>query len=530
MSFLKKPSPFILAILSGLLLIAAWPTYGFAPLLFIAFIPLLILESNIEPNNTTKVFKYSYLTFFIWNAGTTWWIYQSSLGGAILAIVFNSLFMAMVFVFYHTTRSAIGASRGPVSLILYWIGFECLHLNWDLSWPWLTLGNGFSTYIKWIQWYEYTGVLGGSLWVLVINILIFRLLQKRWRGLPLKRPAINTALVILIPLLFSLAIYYSYTEKKDPVNVAIVQPNIDPYNEKFGNMPSSEQLRILLQLAATVTDSTTDFLVGPETAIPEGIWEDQLKASPHINTLHYYNKYFPKLKTVIGIASNKLYRKGETISATARKFTHEDAYYDSYNTAVQVDSTDSIQVYHKSKLVLGVEMIPYPFIFKHLEKLAINLGGTTGSLGTQEKRGVFTSPTAPFKVAPVICYESIYGDFVTGYVREGANLIFIITNDGWWGDTQGYKQHLSYASLRAIENRRSIARSANTGITCFINQRGEISDQTKWWVPAAIKGVINANDTLTFYTRHGELIGTVCEYLSLILLSFSLFTNYRKNK
>ncbi len=530
MNFFKKPSHFLLAIASGILLIAAWPTVGFAPLLFIAFVPLLILENNIEPHNTTKVFKYSYLTFFIWNVGTTWWIYYSSLGGAILAIVFNSLFMAMVFVFYHTTKSALGATRGFISLIIYWIGFECLHLNWDLSWPWLTLGNGFSTSIKWIQWYEYTGALGGSLWILTANILVFKLVQKRWQKLSLKKTGIYLALFLLIPFFISLGIYYSYEEKSNPVAVAVVQPNIDPYTEKFGNMPSSEQLNILLRLATTVTDSTTDYLVGPETAIPEGIWEDHLRQSEYVKTIRLFNKRYPHLKTILGISSNKLYRKGENISATARKFTNEDGYYDSYNTAIQIDNTDSIQVYHKSKLVLGVEMIPYPFIFKHLEKLAINLGGTTGSLGTQKERSVFTSPKKDIKIAPVICYESIYGDYTTGYIKNGANLIFIITNDGWWDDSPGYKQHLSYASLRAIENRRSIARSANTGISCFINQRGEVSMKTTWWQPAAIKGTINANNTLTFYSKYGDVIGKLCGILALLLIPFTIFTNLRRFK
>lgn len=530
MFFLKKTSPLFLAVLSGILLIAGWPVSGFAPLLFFAFVPLLILENSIEPNNTIKVFKYSYLTFFIWNVGTTWWIYYSSLGGAVLAIVFNTLFMAMVFVFYHTTRSALGVTRGFISLIIYWIGFECLHLNWDLSWPWLTLGNGFSDTISWVQWYEYTGVLGGTLWILLANILVFKLIQLKWQKLPLKKTFFLLSLLVAVPLAFSLLRYYTYQEKSNPVSVAIVQPNIDPYKDKFGNMPSSEQLNILLRLASTVTDSTTDYLVGPETAIPEGLWEDHLEQSEYIDTIRLFMQRFPKLKTVLGIASNKLYKAGEKISVTARKFTKEEGYYDAFNTAIQVDHTDSIQVYHKSKLVLGVEMIPYPFIFKHLEKLAINLGGTTGSLGTQKERSVFTSQKKVIKIAPVICYESIYGDYTTGYIRNGANLIFIITNDGWWDDSPGYKQHLSYAKLRAVETRRSIARSANTGISCFVNQRGDISLATSWWQPAAIKGVINANDTLTFYAKNGDLIGKLCGLLSLLLIPFALYTNLRRYK
>src|SRR5207247_2436074 len=111
---------------------------------------------------------------------------------------------------------------------------------------------------------------------------------------------------------------------------------------------------------------------------------------------------------------------------------------------------------------------------------SIDLGGTSGSLGMQKERTVFktqstiNNPQSAIFIAPAICYESIYGDFLSAYIRNGAEFIAVITNDGWWGDTPGYIQHENYARLAAIEFRRDIARSANTGISCFINQKGDI--------------------------------------------------------
>jgi apolipoprotein N-acyltransferase len=528
---LQKKSPlFLYAILSGILLTAAWPVSGSAALLFIGFVPLLILESKVGLFNSRKVFYASYLAFFCWNAGTTWWIYNSSLGGAIMAIVFNTFFMAMVFVFYHQTKSALGCRIGYASFILYWVGFEYLHLNWDLSWPWLTLGNGFATNIRWIQWYEYSGVLGGSVWVLLLNLFLYKAIFYRIQKKPMAKFMVVTIVLIVVPISISLYRYASYTEVSHPVKVVVVQPNIDPYTEKFGTMTSSQQLDLFLKQAITRLDSSTDYLVGPETAVPDGIWEDRLYLSKDLQTLKKFNATFPKLKTVIGITSNKVYKKGEAVSETARQYPNDNNFYDSYNTGIQISNTDSMQLYHKSKLVIGVEMIPYPFLFKYFEKLAINLGGTTGSLGVQDERGVFTAVKPAVKVAPVICYESIYGGFVTGYIRKGANLIFILTNDGWWGNTPGYKQHLAYASLRAIENRRSIARSANTGTSCFINQRGDISQATTWWTPTAISGILNTNDTLTFYSKHGDIIGKLCGIFSLFLLPIAWIAGYRKKK
>ena len=163
------------------------------------------------------------------------------------------------------------------------------------------------------------------------------------------------------------------------------------------------------------------------------------------------------------------------------------------NTAFFLSPTDSaIGVYHKSKLVPGVERLPFSSVLKYVEKYAIDLGGTTGSLGIDEEPSVFTLNTM-VKPAPIICYESIFGEYVTQYVKRGATLLCIVTNDGWWGNTPGYKQHLSYASLRAIETRRFVARSANTGISGFVDDLGNITQQSKWWVPAALKQKVALN-------------------------------------
>ena len=103
------------------------------------------------------------------------------------------------------------------------------------------------------------------------------------------------------------------------------------------------------------------------------------------------------------------------------------------------------------------------------------------------------------------------------YVRNGAHFIGVITNDGWWRDTPGHKQHLHYAVLRAIENRRSIARSANTGISAFINQKGQILQPTNFWEQDVIRANLKANSTTTFYTQHGDYLGRTATWLSVLV-------------
>jgi len=541
---MKKHKLLLLSVLSGALLCLSWPAIGgFAPLLLIGLVPLLFVEEFIYKSKNGSIFGYAFLSFLIWNALTTWWIYcvsedfSTKIMVVSVAVLVNSCLMAIIFTFFHFTKRKIGEREGYISLILYWLAFEYLHLNWELTWTWLTLGNGFANYTKWIQWYEYTGVFGGSLWILVTNVIFFLILRE---GLSYKKSIReNKKLIgilsslIIIPILISQLIYDNYKEAYEPVNIVVVQPNIDPYSEKYSGLSYKEQLNKLLQLAASAADSTTGYVIAPETALTENIWENELEQTYSINVLRAFTRQYPSLKFIVGMSSYSMFMPGEELSNTARQFHDGSGYYDAYNTAMQIDNTGQIQIYHKSKLVQGVEFIPYAYILKPLEKLSLDLGGTTGSLGTQDEPSVFVShgpEHSGLKIAPAICYESIYGEYIAEYINKGANLIFVITNDGWWGDTPGYKQHLAYARLRAIETRRSIARSANTGISCFINQRGDILQPTDWWKPAVIKGTLNANSILTFYTKYGDYIGRIASFLTVLLLVYTVVRSLNKTQ
>lgn len=533
---LKKYQLWLLPIISGVLLSFGWLGGFFQLLLFFAFIPLLILEDyyfqQIGKQKSFRIYFKSFFGFIVWNGISSYWIWNASESGAIMAIVFNSIFMATLFWIFHATKRKLGKRLGYIAFVAYWIGFEYLHLNWELSWTWLTLGNGLSENIWIIQWYEYTGSLGGSLWILITNLFFFELLK----SLPFKDKrtrmvkTLSALFALIIPIVISILIYTNYKEKGEPVSVVVVQPNIDPYNDKFGGMSVDAQLDRIVRLADSLCDENTDYIAAPETAIPKGIWEEDIYSHPNILAIKLFVNRHPNTKFIIGASTFKMFEKDETPSATAREFSGSGEYYDSFNTALQISQSPEILIYHKSKLVLGVEKMPFLNSIDWLKDLSIELGGTSGSLGTQEEPSVFTSENGKIKVAPVICYESIYGEFVTEYIQKGANLIFIITNDGWWGNTPGYTQHLSYSSLRAIETRRDIARSANTGISCFVNQRGEIQQATTWWTPTAIKQNIFTNDEITFYVKMGDYIGRIGALMSVLLFLFFITMSLKKKR
>ncbi|MGP8217161.1 MAG: apolipoprotein N-acyltransferase [Bacteroidia bacterium] len=540
MKVFSKKQLYLFSLLTGVLFWAGWPAHGFPFLLLIAFCPLLIVEDHYYRERLQfkafAFFRYAFIATLSWNILSTWWVINSTIVGGIAAIVLNSLFMALVLVFFHYIRMKTNNLSGYAALVILWISFEYFHLNWQCSWPWLTLGNGFANYANCVQWYELTGALGGSLWILCANLIFFQLIKRLWiEKTDSKSPksivwaAISIVIVPLILSFIILSIRNNTSDKgKGKVNIVVVQPNIDPYNEKFSG-DFKNQVEKMLGLADTKVDSTTDYLVFPETALTDpDIWENGWDSNYSIQTLKKYLLKHPRLSLITGASTNRAYNKGDSIPESARKFLDGDGYYDSYNTAIQLNNNYKLQYYHKSKLVPGVETMPFNKLLGPIADLAFKLGGISGTLGTQKEPSVLYSPDTKTSVGVAICYESIYGEYVGKYVQKGAQLIFIITNDGWWQDTPGYRQHLCYARLRAIETRRCIARAANTGISAFINENGDILQHTGWWQPAVIEEHLTPYNGLTFYVRNGDYIGRAACCLCIPLLLFLAIAFLRK--
>ena len=530
---------FTYSLLFAALMWLGWTPRPFFFTLLIAFVPLLILEDELRRKNKSAwwILFYNYIAFLFWNLFCTWWVGNTYYGteditsviAGLFANITNPLLMSIPVFLYLRTKRKLGWKMGLISLPLYWMCLEWLHLNWDLAWPWLNLGNGLSQYPQVIQWYEYTGTFGGSLWIWLCNISIYVFFFSEHHQPKKISKWIYTSALILLPLFLSQVIYsfnnpaFTKARKK---NIVVVQPNIDPYNTKFDFSTLGNQLDELLKLSAEKADANTDYIVWPETAIPQGIWLNEIDSNKTILKIRNFLRTYPKAKLVTGISAYKYYETKPTV--TARRFSDGSGYYDSYNSAVQLDSTNKYQLYHKSKLVIGVESVPYPAIFHYMEPLLVKFGGISVSLGSQKKRNVFFADDST-GVAPVICYESVFGEYCNEYVHRGANFIFIVTNDGWWGNSAGHIQHEHYAVLRAIETRRCIARSANTGTSCFINSRGDISDETVYWKPAVIKATLPVLGKETFYVKHGDYIAHFALILSALIYISTFFFKKRND-
>lgn len=522
--------PLVLGSLGALLLCGGWPPYPSAPLsllLFIGWVPYLLMERQLTLAGARKgrVFACTYWLLLVWNALTTWWVSYSSLPAGIAAVVLNALLMCLPLMAFRQTKKRFGNRLGYLSLPIYWIAFEQLHLHWDITWPWLTLGNGFAAAPEWVQWYEYTGFLGGSVWVWAVNFLVFwagwgRNKAPFWdmNGPRRWRWAIPMA-AVWIPITISQLIGRQYQEKGPTTEVVVVQPNFDPYEEKFSDgahfVPYDEQLTRMLALSAQHLTPQTRLVIWPETALEEPYWENTIESNPKIQRIRSWLAAHPGVALLTGITTLGSYPNKEAASETAR-YRDDLGYYDFFNSgAYFANASAPVAFYHKSRLVPGVEKIP-PALTALISH--IDLGGTVGSVGSQPDRTVYPAPAnAPaLRTAPIVCYESIYGDFVSEYAHNGATLLAVFTNDAWWHDSPGYRQLLRYGSLRCIETRRDLARSANTGFTGFINQKGEIYQQEPAWIPTASRGTVHLNNEVTFYARFGELIGRAAQLLAVL--------------
>ncbi|WP_312825132.1 apolipoprotein N-acyltransferase [Epilithonimonas sp.] len=536
----------LLALISGVLLAICWPTYGIPFLIFFAWVPLLMAEHNITKFSNIKkkslaVFGFSYLTFLIWNAVTTGWLYNSQLpdgSKSLLAVLFpvltNSFFMALVFLAYHFYKKSQGTYFGLVFFVAIWMCFEKLHLVWEFTWPWLNLGNVFADYHQFIQWYDTLGATGGSFWILVCNVLVFYTIRiweaGRVRKSLIKNVVMSVAFIVL-PMIISLVKYYNYSpETVGSINVTMLQPALDPYNEKY----QKDSLTIendLLKLASENSiiklrgkeTEKIDLYLSPETSLPGigGFSERGFHNSLLINNIKAFLSQHPKSVFSGGISSYYVYKENEEKPVTASYLDRQGIWVDEYNSAIQIIPNQQPEVYHKAMLVPGVEIFPYINFFKPiLGDVMLDLGGTTRSLGVSKERKVFANPYNKSVIAPIICYESIYGEFVTDYVKKGANLLTIVTNDSWWGYSQGHKQLLDYAKLRAIETRREIARAANSGTSAHINSRGDIVDDLPYGAKGALTAKVNLIDKETFYTKSGDFLSRLCLFVIGALLLF----------
>jgi apolipoprotein N-acyltransferase len=518
----------------------------FGALAFVGLVPLLF-ALEFKPKHT---FLLLYITFFIYHAGSNWWIssWQENtdpylVASGIATALIHPFFFFFPFLLYFFVKKRLGTQRALWFLPFFWASFEWLHGLGDLAYPWLALSYTQLKSLYWVQFADITGSTGVSFVIVLINILVLKSIyviksyegsQRKIKNLLLHplflKYAIPLFLLIVLPYVYGIIRIRDFKhgellKRCETVNLGIIQPAINPWNKWETSSLGQIQKHIAISDSLVAATGKLDALIWSETAI--------LYVNYDVNFLHdfaflrrWMNNY--NFSLISGFADMKLYKKGETPSIAAKAFRGDSSMiYDSYNSVLLLnpDSTKSEpQIYHKMRLTPFGERIPYMEVFSFARKwLEWGVGISSWAKGKEQK--LLTLETAngrhiPF--APVICIESIYPGFVRGFVEKGAEFITIITNDAWYDHTFGPEQHYQIARMRAIETRRYIARCANTGVSGFIQAGGETLLRAPQYKATGIAATIPLLQNKSYYDIYGDWIVYISLFISFFVLVFSL--------
>jgi apolipoprotein N-acyltransferase len=539
----------LILIISGVLLGVSYPPFGITGgfCAFIALIPLLIALEDTE--RLRNGFTRGYLAMFVLTLIATYWVGGWKGEGQVdpylivagIALDFvHPIFLVVPILLYDVTGRRFGRLASLIALPVYWIGFEYWHSTGDFAFPWLSLHNTQTYNTAFIQFIEFTGSYGLSLIILTINILLYIALRfdvifGRKVGevaavLHIKKSVrlklISAVLILLaIPYIFGfIKLAESPAKGGRSITVTSVQPNINPWDK--WSLGTSEVTDSMFRASRTALKSLTmkpDLLLWPETAITYPITLPWRKHDLD-DLFHFISS--TGIPILTGIPDREEYLKGkDQIPLDAKKTNDPNVFHREWNSAMlfyfDQSGKPGYQRYHKEKLVPFGEHVPFvddlPFL-GDVFSWTVGIGswnfGTSYDIFKLPFKGQFVTAPDTARICTMICYESIYPGYVREFVRRGAELITVITNDGWYGNSSGPYQHNRYAVLRAIENRRWVVRSANTGVSSVIDDKGRIIEQSKFLTSASITQTIPLLSEQTVYTRLGDFIAIPCEWAS----------------
>lgn len=518
---------FLLGLLSGVLLALAYPPYPFFLLAFIGFIPILSVFNSVK-----RKWWLVYLTFFIYHYATNWWIssWQKDtdpylfVSGFAVALVHPLLFM-FPFAILNFLASRIGWRKSLAFFPFIWVAFEYLHSLGDLAYPWLTLGYTQVYNNYWIQIADIGGVWLVSFLIVSINVLIyfaiedFKKLDGRTKVLLLKNKYFIFAFVIfLLPYPYGLVRvadfnFQDLAKENKSIRVGIIQPNINPWRKWETDAVSQVRIHKQIQDSLFIAVPNIDLFVWSETAIT--------LLDLEINAYHNFETFYQILPSntalLTGFADFRFLAPGEKPSFTTKYFFNDSSKpYETYNSILLLNPNKTYQIYHKNRLTPFGEHIPYSQILGFAKSfLEWNVGISSWAKGTEQNILTMQTQNKQCKIAPIICIESIYPDYCRTFVRNGAELMVIITNDGWYDHTFGPLQHYLIATVRAIENRRFVVRCANTGISGVITPTGKTLIQAPQYQQVGIFADVPILSVRTLYTSLGDFL----PYLSIVIVS-----------
>ncbi|NTW63056.1 MAG: apolipoprotein N-acyltransferase [Chlorobiaceae bacterium] len=521
------------ALLSGILLGISFPTYPVIRLellAWIAFVPLLV--SLQHEDSIGRYYRKVYLSMLLFSSISLWWVSLATLPGGLLTIIAQSFFLTVPFLMFYVLKRRAGYRFALMTLPFIWVGWEWAYMQQDLSLGWLTLGNSQANLVGMIQYADTTGVWGISFWLLCFNVFALLVWVDFRKGLQPLRSVSALFMLIVLPLLYS---WYVFSHDNDSasrnpsVRVTLVQPDIDPL-EKWQKYDSAEMMELYYRLTdRAVRNERPELVIWPETAIPFYILD-----STYVGYLHSLQMSLNiwNVSLLSGFSDIVHYPPGVRlpVSNSAKYDDVSGGYFETFNASMLLAPGFGLpQVYHKIRLVPFAERVPYVEYLPWLGNFTFSLAGISswGKGSDTTLMQLDSSRHGKVVLGNIICYESIFPGLVSEFVLKGAQFLTLVTNDGWYSTSYGPYQHLAIGKLRCIENRRAMARCANTGITAFIDKYGRIYAEIPWWEENVLTSEVPLSRELTLFTRYPDMFPKVALAIAGMLIAIAFIRKIR---
>ena len=506
----------LLAILSGFLLTMAFPKIGLCWLAWFALVPLLIAIRHLSPKNSFFIGFFAglvhYLTLVYWLAYT-----MSTYGHlpdylCVLILLLLSMYLALYVGVFSMALVRLCSNPYLCLLIgpLIWVSLEYVRAFLISGFPWELIGYTQFSQLPIIQISDIFGVYGVSFVILFSNTVIFLaylfVTRGDWQG-----RSVNTRLAMGSLVTFALIVgavwFYGnlriqfvrdLVSRAPTARIAVVQGNIDQ-DKKWDPAFQKASTEKYIRLSSLAKKKQPDLFVWPETATPF---------------------YFLNHVALSNIVQEGIHEIGSDFLFGSPSFRLQDNRIEYYNSAFLVGPEGNVYgKYDKSHLVPFGEYVPLkkwlPFVGKMVESVGDFHAGEKGR----------TIQWGKYNIGVLICYEIIFPDLSRAMTQNNAALLFNITNDAWYGRSSAPYQHFSMAIFRAVENRRSLVRSANTGISGFIDPTGKVVDSTPLFQDAVITRKVPILDETTIYSRFGDVFAMMCLALTAVAAFYELARN-----
>jgi len=530
----ERNKDLLLGLLSGVLLGLSYPPIPFPFLSLFAFIPFLFVIEKRE--SLLSLNRFTYYTLFFFNLITLYWVGSWTkeadtflmISGAVL-LFFNPLFYLVVTTLYHFSKRSFGKRTALFLFPFYWVSFEFLYSLTDLRFPWLTLGNSTPYFKLFIQIADIVGVYGLSLIILFINIFLYLFVKEFRSKKKLNYKYLSSALIIfLVVIIYGLIRINSFTEPAKKIKVGLIQPDLNPWSKwQNGNLDS--QLDIYIKMSEEAIRKGAKLIVWPESALPVYLLSGNYDYE--VNRIYRFVTSY-NIFLMTGMPDVNFYFNKSEAPKEAKE-TKSGISYTSYNSILLFTPySPKVEKYGKIKLVPFGEHVPFveslPFLGDFIKwEVGIsswNVGKDQVVLDLNEENNSI------LKIAGVICIESIYPEFVAGFIQKGADLITVVTNDSWYGYSSGPFQHKEISVLRAVENRRSVIRAANGGISCIIDPLGNTIASTILFTRDVLVGDVMIKEGQTFYTRFPWIFPLTSSFISIVTILFFIIKKISTNK